>query len=236
LQWRQQWNACLVPSPIRDVLSGCAVKRIQYGTLRVLLAGLSSAAATGDANPRRVVHFFVALADNHYQWIIPMPAALGNGADPARNLYWGAVFGVKTYFLHLKDWELLSAGPGPKKEVLERCIFKRKDQQVYLIADAYDGREIAMTVTDFLSAAVGISMPPASAKVKSGELAVPSGGAAGVLVYVGHDTFMDAPLPEVKGAPGTTPRQAIVLACASKQYFGPYLRHTRAMPLSRRPA
>jgi hypothetical protein len=36
----------------------------------------------------RVVHVFVALADNQHQGIIPVPLALGNGRDPIRNLPW----------------------------------------------------------------------------------------------------------------------------------------------------
>jgi hypothetical protein len=42
----------------------------------------------------RIVHVFVALADNQHQGIVPVPAALGNGRDPQRNLYWGAAYGV----------------------------------------------------------------------------------------------------------------------------------------------
>src|SRR5213596_1995295 len=37
----------------------------------------------------RVAHVLVALADNKYQGIVPVPAAIGNGDDPVRNLYWG---------------------------------------------------------------------------------------------------------------------------------------------------
>ena len=40
--------------------------------------------------PARLVHVFVALADNAHQGIVPVPAALGNGDDAAQNLYWGA--------------------------------------------------------------------------------------------------------------------------------------------------
>ena len=54
----------------------------------------------------RVVHVFVALADNQHQGIVPVPAALGNGRDPLRNLYWGAAFGVKTYFKASREWGL----------------------------------------------------------------------------------------------------------------------------------
>ena len=35
----------------------------------------------------RVVHVFVALADNHHQGIVPVPAKLGNGDVPSDNLY-----------------------------------------------------------------------------------------------------------------------------------------------------
>ena len=40
----------------------------------------------------------VALADNDHQGIVPVPRQLGDGDDPANNLYWGARYGVKTYF------------------------------------------------------------------------------------------------------------------------------------------
>jgi hypothetical protein len=208
------------------------MKRIAQCAVLLLLANLASVARADEHNPGRVIQVFVALADNRYQGIVPVPAALGNGSDPARNLYWGAAFGVKAFFSHQKDWELVSAGPGPKRQILERCIFRRKDREVYLIADAYEGREIGMAVTDFLSAAAGMPAAPALARLKFGEqISLPTGGAADVVAYLGHDTFMDSPLPIVKGTPGRKPRWAIVLACASKQYFGPYLRQTGATPL-----
>jgi len=72
----------------------------------------------------KVVHVFVALADNQHQGIIPVPAALGNGSDPARNLYWGAAFGVKTYFKASREWGLIWSGRGSKGAILERCVFK----------------------------------------------------------------------------------------------------------------
>jgi hypothetical protein len=46
----------------------------------------------------RVVHAFVALCDNKHQGIVPVPAILGNDDDPKNNLYWGAMYGVKTFF------------------------------------------------------------------------------------------------------------------------------------------
>src|SRR5216684_7811094 len=119
----------------------------------VLLTVLSLAAR---ASPR-VVHVFVALADNQHQGIVPVPAALGNGSDPQRNLYWGAAFGVKTFFKSSTEWQLLFSGRGPKEAILDRCVFKNRNEDVYLVADAYQGSEIKSAVTDFLSAAAGIT-------------------------------------------------------------------------------
>src|ERR1700719_1181955 len=99
----------------------------------------------------RVVHVFVALADNQNQGIIPVPPALGNGSDPVRNLYWGAAYGVKTYFKASGDWQLLWSGRARKDAILDRCVFKNRSQDVYLVADAYEGSQIKMAVTDFLS-------------------------------------------------------------------------------------
>ena len=45
----------------------------------------------------KTIHVFVALCDNKYQGIVPVPAKIGNGQDAATNLYWGAAFGVKTF-------------------------------------------------------------------------------------------------------------------------------------------
>ena len=40
-------------------------------------------------------------------------------------------------------------------EILERCIFKHRTQDVYLVADAYQGKMIRQAITDFLEAAAG---------------------------------------------------------------------------------
>src|SRR6266576_3547327 len=72
---------------------------IQSRWIALALFPLSSLAipSVAESSPR-VVHVFVALADNQRQGIIPVPPALGNGRDPQHNLYWGAAYGVKTYF------------------------------------------------------------------------------------------------------------------------------------------
>ena len=60
------------------------------------------------ANPGKVVHVLVALCDNKYQGIVPVPAFLGNGEDAQKNLYWGAAFGVKTFFSKSANWTKLA--------------------------------------------------------------------------------------------------------------------------------
>jgi len=179
----------------------------------------------------RVVHVFVALADNQHQGIVPVPPALGNGGDPQRNLYWGAAFGVKTFFKSSGEWQLLFSGRGPKEAILDRCVFKHGNEDVFLVADAYQGSEIKLAVTDFLSAAAGITSENIHVKVNSADVSIAAGGAADLLAYVGHDAFMDFQIPPIVGAKGGKPRQTIILACASKAFFGPYIRETGAEPL-----
>ncbi|MFQ1017926.1 hypothetical protein [Gilliamella sp. BG7] len=57
------------------------------------------------ADPK-VIHVLVALCDNKYQKIAPVPKAIGNGQDPKNNLYWGAAYGFKTYFSKQKSGKL----------------------------------------------------------------------------------------------------------------------------------
>ena len=59
-------------------------------------------------NSAKVIHVLVALCDNENQGIVPVPAFLGNGEDPTKNLYWGAAFGVKTFFGKSKSWKKIS--------------------------------------------------------------------------------------------------------------------------------
>jgi hypothetical protein len=184
----------------------------------------------GRASPR-VVHVFVALADNQHQGIVPVPPALGNGSDPQRNLYWGAAFGVKTFFKSSEEWQLLFSGSGPKEAILDRCVFKNRNEDVYLVADAYQGSEIKLAVTDFLSAAAGITSETIRVKLNSADVSIAAGGAADLLAYVGHDAFMDFQISPIAGTKGSKPRRTIILACASKAFFSPYIRQTGAEPL-----
>src|SRR5262245_41095802 len=93
-------------------------------------------------NSVKLIHVLVALCDNRFQGIVPVPARIGDGDDPANNLYWGAAFGVKSFFKKSRDWMPVQATSKPGPAILERIVFKHRTRDVYLIADAYRGREI----------------------------------------------------------------------------------------------
>lgn len=179
----------------------------------------------------RTVHVFVALADNQNQGIVPVPARLGNGFDPEHNLYWGAAAGVKTFFAHSSDWTLLRCAKKPSPAVLERCIFRHEDAKVYLVADAYQGNEIKQAILDFFDAAAGGAAETIPLSVGSSTTKISARGGANLVAYVGHDGLMDFSLPSVPHKRDDLNREAIILACASKQYFGEPLKISGAHPL-----
>lgn len=191
----------------------------------------ASSNKTSGRNPGRLIHVIVALCDNEYQGIVPVPASLGDGDDPQTNLYWGAGYGVKSFFKRSKDWALISETRNPRPAVLERCVFKLKGQDVYMVADAYRGREIRQSIIDFLSYAAGVSSEPVEIVWNSKHLSLNGGGGSDLIAYVGHDGLMDFQLAEYPQQADEHPRDAIILACASKSYFDKPLRRTGANPL-----
>ncbi|HTT19845.1 MAG TPA: hypothetical protein VMG82_12905 [Candidatus Sulfotelmatobacter sp.] len=185
-----------------------------------------------DANPR-IVHVFVALADNQHQGIVPVAPILGNGDDPEHNLYWGSAYGVKAFFSHSSQWKRWGCFPKPNTSILERCIFIYNKADVYLIADAYRGIEIKQAILDFLDSAAGggAESIPGAASDTGPVRKLPIRGGAALLAYVGHDGLMDFQLPQFPRQRDGTHRDAIVLACASKQFFAEAIRTGGAYPV-----
>jgi hypothetical protein len=199
---------------------------VLLATLCVLFSGYTSA----QTKPR-VVHVFVVLADNAHQGIVPAPPALGNGDDPAHNLYWGAAFGVRTYFKHSPEWKEILFYKQPNRFILERSIFQRQTDGVLLIADAYRGSEIKEALTDFFRASAGIPDKDAAAGGVIAGVVFQVPPVADLVVYVGHDGLMDFPLTVDFAGHSDTSRPAIILACASKSFFRDLLRASGASPL-----
>ena len=204
---------------------------LKHGLAAFFVLSLLLSPAHNEVQSPRVIHAFVALADNEHQGIVPVPAKLGNGADPARNLYWGASAGVKTFFARNPNWALLDCKVNPRPDVLERCIFKRHDRDVYLVADAYRGDAIKKAIIDFLDAAAGAGPERVAGSMQSHQPPLTAGGGSNLVAYVGHDGLMDFRLPTTTSKKNDSRREAIILACASKQFFFEPLRAAGAHPL-----
>ena len=191
-----------------------------------------------DDEPRRprdyqVVHVFVCLADNRHQGIVPVPAALGNGQDPAGNLYWGAMYGVKTFFRRSGHWESFALRGLRPDGVLDRVAFRGTwpGARVYVVAEAYDGARMATALRDFLAAAGGgrrIGVGTADPRTPL----LQAGGWADLVCFVGHNGLMEAPIPNLPArGPGGDPAHAVVLACKSRDYFTAPLARAGCEPL-----
>ena len=178
-----------------------------------------------DSNTR-TIHVFVALCDNKYQGIVPVSKAQGNGQNPSSNLYWGAAYGIKTFFKKSKDWELISVRK-LNATIIERIIFKHKKSNYYLVADAYDGQYIKQTTIDFLRSSCGMIKDTLELKTTT----IGIGGNAKLATYIGHDGLMDFDIHEKFLNTDSLKRDVIILACYSKHFFSPHLRFANVNPL-----
>ena len=179
----------------------------------------------------RVVHVFVALCDNTHQGIVPVPAALGNGQDPANNLYWGALYGVKTFFRKSTYWQPKAIVKAPKRsEILDCVCFRRGD--VYLVAQAYDGAKMQNTLTEFLQAAAGQDSLEITIQEDQATKILYAGGQSDLVCFVGHNGLMDLRLRSLpRPSVDTQPEGAVVLACKSHSYFSRILLKLGCKPL-----
>lgn len=185
-----------------------------------------------------IAHVVVALCDNKYQGIVPVPAHLGDGDDPKSNLYWGALYGVKTHFSRHDDWTRVAIGAPSVPAVLDRVAFhstiERDGNSVdaYLIAEAWQGREIRAATTRFLQLVGGESEETYVLGDADNELTVSAGGSSHLIAYVGHNGLMDFSLLTVsEPEPEAGPRSSVVLACRSRDYFADLLSFKRSHSL-----
>jgi len=171
--------------------------------------------------PRRV-HVLVALCDNQHQGIVPVPAKLGNGEDPANNLYWGALYGMRTHLERSPGWKRVSVEKPASGPVLERVIFRygQGKSSVLLLAEAYRGRQIKQAISDFLQMLAG--------RLERGKF----GSKAGLVAFVGHNGLMDFELEKIPvHKQDSGKRDAVILACKSRDYFTQALQKANARPL-----
>lgn len=204
------------------------------GLIGLLVAGCVMAQpAASPPMPRAerpmVAHVIVALCDNVNQGIVPVPKAIGNGQEPRTNLYWGARFGVRTYFRNAPGWRSVPAPATRRDGVLDSAAFRATfaSRPAFVIAEAWDGARIRDAIATFLEMASGRERQTIDL---DGER-VTAGGGADVIVFVGHNGLMDFPAPAIAAGTADAKRDAVVLACASRPYFEPLLRRAGATPL-----
>lgn len=216
-----------------QVAAGCIQQGSDPAIKRTPAITITAGAVHTSTDSTRLIHVFVALCDNKYQGIVPVPAGIGNGQQPRSNLYWGAGYGVYTYFSRSKDWqviarEMYSISMRTDSVVLDRLLLRHRRQGVYLLAEAYDGRNMKETITEFMQAAAG--QLPCTVKLK-GRDSLYFGGNADLLAFVGHDGLMDFSLHQRFKGDTANKRETIILACYSKRFFAPHLQSTGAQPL-----
>jgi len=118
----------------------------------------------------------------------------------------------------------------PSPQILERCVFKLRGRDFYMVADAYQGAEIRRCITDFLAYASTDTPETVVLNSTSPGSAINVGGAADLLAFVGHNGLMDFSLSLPQGKSGKK-KDAFILCCASKPYFAPLMARTAAAPL-----
>ena len=175
----------------------------------------------------KTIHVYVALCDNVHQGIVPVSKKLGNGQDPSNNLYWGAMYGLKSYFKNIAiDWELVSSYEDDRSYILDAVLFKRKTSDSFLYSEAYDGKEIKTCVKDFLKA----SNHQGSKNIEFEGRELKFAGASDLVSYVGHNGLMDFNV-NVNYNPVIKPKECIMLCCFAKDYFSTEMKSSNANPI-----
>ncbi|MBR1996802.1 MAG: hypothetical protein IKC90_05315 [Akkermansia sp.] len=159
------------------------------------------------------VAVFVALCDNEHQGIAPVPEKIGNGQDPAHNLYWGCSDALPKVMRASRDWGrpvYYASYSGKKTQVIDTVVCTRADSAATVYAFAYRGDSIAACMRDF-------------------EAALACGG-YDLVAFIGHNGLMDVDLPE-RGERAPRSTDAVVLCCMSDEWFSDRIRNLGCRPV-----
>lgn len=176
------------------------------------------------------IHILVALCDNYYQGIVKVPDNIGNGQKPSTNLYWGCGYGIKTYFKKSSEWTLLKTYKFPFKNdsvIMERLLFKNKTKNYYLIADAYNGKNIKKCTQDFFFSNSG----QLKDTIQYNNKTIGTNGNSELIAYIGHNGLMDFYFTDSIVKTDEQKRKCIILACKSKSYYKDFVSKTGSEPL-----
>ena len=156
------------------------------------------------------VRVFIALCDNKTQGIMPVGERIGNGDDPANNLYWGCSDGFGSYFKRSRKWKTVEAKKKVSDTILEQVHLKHASEEVELVAMAYRGSKIKQCLIDFEKAAAS----------KEHDL----------VAFIGHNGLMDFKIPDTTAVKDNK-TDVVVLACNSNAYFNERLKKLGCRPI-----
>ena len=166
------------------------------------------------------IHVMIPLCDNKNQGIVPVPSHLGDGMDPNSNLYWGAMYGFKSYFKR-SDWNLIHSEKKVNNDILERVIFVKKlpeSSAVIIIADAYRGDRMKELLVDYLDAIAGKKKE--EYRALNSRFSIYSN--ADLTLFNGHNGLMDYKIDRIS-TNDLIIRETAVIGCISYEYFRPHL-------------
>ncbi len=160
----------------------------------------------------RTVGVYVALADNVYQGIVPVPKAVGDGDDPDHNLYWGCAEGFMGIFGKCPNWKREPVADAASKDVMRVYSCRHASGKVLLTAFAYRGSAIEQCLKDFKEALCQ--------------------GKYDLVVYLGHNGLMDFYLPGTPPEAGRKKKpECMVMCCMSQRYFHKHIAFMEATPI-----
>ncbi|MBK1853421.1 hypothetical protein JO972_00465 [Verrucomicrobiaceae bacterium 5K15] len=208
-------------------------------SLTLAACNKAESAATNPSPPAeqhrdfKVVHTFVALCDNASQGIAPVPSKIGNGNDPANNLYWGCSDGSRAYFSKSKQWRRHSTGKAKDQPaILERLVFQHKQSRTVMVVDAWRGSEIKECMAQFCQSMAGQRYESVTIKDDQGEHRVNLAGGADLLAFIGHNGLMEFSLPALPANPKRKQDvSAVVLCCKSDRFFQKHTEPSGVTPL-----
>jgi hypothetical protein len=177
-----------------------------------------------------VVHALVPLCDNEHQGIVPVNKQLGDGMNLQTNLYWGAGYGVRSYFKKQLGWKMVHDSKPLNEIVLQRVVFKKtysNGTQVYLVADGYRGDAMKKCLRDFLCSVSGIKN---EMHMIDSTLLLPVYGYSDLLVFNGHDGLMDDTMKYYNNHDNRV-RECALIACYSYEFFERHLMHAHSYPI-----
>lgn len=181
----------------------------------------------------KVIHTYVALCDNESQGIAPVPAKIGDGDNPANNLYWGCSDGARPIFTKSKHWTRLSVSKVQKQPyILERIIFQHKKTKSILVVDAWRGSRIEPCIKAFCQALAGQKYENLLIKIGAQEMRINLAGGADFLAFIGHNGLMEFKVPQFPANPNRKQSvDAVVLCCRSKAFFKDHLHTAGTRPM-----